>query len=53
VLAECEAKRQIVKDREEIATLGAIGWEGLSAYNCVLRALALPYIHHKDYDEDW
>jgi hypothetical protein len=48
VLAECEAKRRIVKFAEY--WLGAT--EGMEA-EFVLGSLALPYADHPDYDEAW
>ena len=58
VLAECEAKRRIVKEvettrRGQFAAPGT----GTLALNygldSVLRALALPYADHPDYREEW
>lgn len=58
VLAECEAKRRIVDYRQHAARDSAatgmpIFEAQLSAYDAALRALALPYADHPDYDEAW
>lgn len=46
VVAECEAKRQIVKHWLDIE-----GWGNHDPY--VLELLALPYVDHPDYREEW
>ena len=53
VLAECEAKRRIVLDLEPGAGEGDwyAGQDHLHAQ--VLRALALPYADHPDYQQEW
>ena len=56
VLADVEAKRRIIADREHIdASAGDTEWHsGYSDGNYdALRALALPYADHPDYDESW
>lgn len=66
ILAECEAKRRIVElhsgDAEWCGwTQGGDGTHGNMGYgpeprprDCdTLRALALPYAHHRDYRKDW
>lgn len=57
VLAECEAKRRIVDYREQEArdtSMPPMLREArLSAFDATLRALALPYADHPDYDEAW
>ena len=45
VLAECEAKRRIVEEREK--------WNNVLGLNFACRALALPYADHPDYREEW
>lgn len=62
VLAECEAKRRIVEDCRDL--LGGMddrarmfahdsGDEGPGLAYDTLRALALPYADHPDYDPSW
>jgi hypothetical protein len=52
VLAECEAKRQIVKRaRHDYAKYDGERIVELADY--VLRALAAPYADHADYREEW
>lgn len=61
VLAECEAKRAIAELHEDLLDEdqgGNLRSDG--CYSCdapwpcsTLRALALPYADHPDYDEDW
>src|SRR5690554_4080618 len=52
LLAECEAKRRIVEflttavEEQDSADV-------ISAYDDAVRALALPYADHPDYDEAW
>lgn len=62
VLAECEAKRRIVEyryswnleaERMSEPPFGPIFEAKVSAADAVLRALALPYADHPDYDEVW
>lgn len=56
VLAEVEAKRRIVAYREQDARSDlppVIRDPRLSAFDAALRALALPYASHDDYDEAW
>jgi len=59
VLAECEAKRRIVKEIESTrrATLGITGGSarlGVTyGLDVILRALALPYADHPDYRAEW
>ena len=60
VLAECEAKRRIVdyreqceRDRDEAAEARDLFAARLLAFDATLRALALPYADHPDYDETW
>lgn len=68
VRADCEAKRRIVALHDNRYLLGectscADGWRDLTsgegsheplAYPCpTLRALALPFADHPDYDESW
>ncbi|HKY58324.1 MAG TPA: DUF6221 family protein [Aeromicrobium sp.] len=56
VLAECGAKRKIVEIATDQIRLGreARGWGNWEdmAYQ-TLRALALPYADHPDFDEEW
>lgn len=51
VLVECAAKRRIVErvQRGE----GAESADEVAALDDVLRALALPYVDHPDYDDSW
>ena len=56
VLAECEAKRRIVEDRQRIdRSAGDTDWHsGYSDGNYdAIKALALPYADHPDYREEW
>lgn len=48
VLAECEAKRQIIELRRRKL---ADGWA--SGLGNAIKALALPYADHLDYQEGW
>ena len=50
VLAECEAKRQIV-NRSKMLT--AATYASGIAFAEILTLLALPYTDHPDYDEEW
>lgn len=56
VLAECEAKREIVEHRQRIDR-NASDTEWHSGYSDgnydALRALALPYADHEDYRKEW
>jgi hypothetical protein len=56
LLAECEAKRRIVSDRERIDR-SANDDEWSSGYSDAnydaLRALALPYADHPDFRAEW
>ncbi|PZR55239.1 hypothetical protein DNL40_02390 [Xylanimonas oleitrophica] len=56
LLAECEAKRRIVgvnaaPDWPQGDDRYTLGWQ--DSAHAVLRALALPYASHPDYDEAW
>jgi hypothetical protein len=62
VLAECEAKRRIIEyryswnlqaERTPEPPFGAILQTQVNTADAVLRALALPYADHEDYDESW
>ncbi|MDQ8040481.1 DUF6221 family protein [Cellulosimicrobium sp. XJ-DQ-B-000] len=61
VLTECEAKRRIVdyreqceRDRDEAPREARDLFAArLLAFDATLRALALPYAGHPDYDEAW
>ena len=57
VLAECDAKRQVVDVYRALAVrrhdVGSIRWHEVSAYETVLRQLALPYADHPDYRSEW
>ena len=56
VLADVDAKRRIIADREHIdASAGDTEWHsGYSDGNYdALRALALPYASHPDYRQEW
>lgn len=56
VRAECEAKRRIVAIANDQIRLGrqARGWDNWEDMAvATLRALALPYADHPDYDEAW
>jgi hypothetical protein len=48
VLAECEAKRQIVEACAEV-----LAYDAEALPQDVLRFLALPYADHPDYREEW
>ncbi len=47
VLAECEAKRRIVDQ------LGDAAWSSDAVRDHVLGNLALPYVDHEDYRDEW
>jgi hypothetical protein len=54
VLAECEAKRRIVKLCADIEGKAVEGnWWNLQEHEAILAALALPYADHPDYREEW
>lgn len=62
VLAECEAKRRIVASYQGASSALArmndplrrgLGEAMVLAHGDALRALALPYAEHPDYDEAW
>jgi hypothetical protein len=61
VLAECEAKRQIVELARGIDPYGETDWADVGELDDaqvrvladVLRALALPYADHPDYRDEW
>lgn len=59
ILADCEAKRRIIScaamhlaDHEPWIVSGKTHW-GLNPWRATLRALAVPYSAHPDYDERW
>jgi hypothetical protein len=59
ILAECEAKRQIVAVYEALAVRkdadrpGAVQWHEADAYRTVLRTLASVYADHPNYRPEW
>lgn len=58
MLAECEAKRRIVQEVESlreqrVATPGSSSLILNYSLDRVLRFIALPYVGHPDYDEEW
>ena len=53
VLAECEAKRQIVKEHLEAGETWCPSCDGQTQPCKTLRLLALPYADHPDYRQDW
>lgn len=51
VLAECDSKRRIVEHAAQVHRFGdAVARQ---IVDNVLSLLALPYVAHPDYDEDW
>lgn len=52
-VAEVDAKRRIVAAAEEYSPELEHGDNGEWALDLALRALALPYAEHPDYDEAW
>jgi Family of unknown function (DUF6221) len=48
VLAECEAKREIIKAADEVGR--GTGWITTQTF---LQLLALPYADHPDYQQEW
>jgi hypothetical protein len=54
VLAECEAKRRIVKLCADIEGKSVEGnWWSLTEHERILAALALPYVDHPDFRPEW
>jgi hypothetical protein len=56
VVAECEAKRRIAAELVDAVSSyeGKLGPEGeVTRLSFVLRALALPYADHPDYQPEW
>jgi len=53
VLAECEAKRRIVEAAADYSPELEHGDNGEWAFGIVLRLLALPYVEHPDFREEW
>jgi hypothetical protein len=53
LLAECEAKRRIVKTRPFKLLAGAEERQADRLRDQVLRLLALPYADHPDYQQEW
>jgi hypothetical protein len=49
LLAECEAKRQIVEECAEKKDWYENSW----GYRVILRLLAVPYADHPDYQQEW
>jgi hypothetical protein len=53
VLADCEAKRRIVEDYLAQLNSHRSGWDARTPRDLPLRALALPYSDHPDYQDEW
>lgn len=58
VLAECEAKRRIVKKYAEADANESVTWDNIAcgewnAYEYAAKVLALPYADHPDWREEW
>lgn len=54
VLAECVAKRRIIRDLTDAWTVESYWTEDTRRLaECVLRHLAAPYADHPDYREEW
>lgn len=59
VLAECDAKRQMVEQHDDVHDCPSVDWEandmgGPGWIGCdVLRLLALSHADHKDYQKTW
>jgi len=60
VLAECEAKRQVLTFADEVRAVASLAENGAAGASVVVRggtpilkALALPYANHPDYRPEW
>ena len=53
VLAECEAKRQLIEGFQRHVRDYRHGYTSAQPPSWVLRRLVLPYVDHPDYREEW
>lgn len=54
MLAECESKRLVMVWHQQYNTVGCgEGYHGREDQCPTMRALALPYVDHKDFRKEW